>query len=100
MQIQAMLTEAVRLHQAGRLDQAAPLYQKVLTLDPGNAEALNLLGMAAMQTGQNQGGIELIRKAIAINGRQSAYHFNLGVALQTIGDMEEAVTSYRRALVL
>ena len=100
MQIQAMLTEAVRHHQAGRLDQAAPLYQKVLTLDPSNPEALNLLGMAAMQNGQHQAGVELIRRAIASDGRQSTYHFNLGVALQTIGDMEEAVASYRRALVL
>ena len=100
MQIQAMLTEAVRHHQAGRLDQAAPLYQKVLTLEPNNPEALNLLGMAAMQNGQHQAGIELIRRAIAVNGRQAAYHFNLGVALQTIGEMEEAIASYRRALVL
>jgi Flp pilus assembly protein TadD/2-polyprenyl-3-methyl-5-hydroxy-6-metoxy-1,4-benzoquinol methylase len=100
MQIQAMLTEAVRHHQAGRLDQAAPLYQRVLTLEPNNPEALNLLGMAAMQNGQHQAGIELIRRAIAVNGRQSAYHFNLGVALQTVGAMEDAVASFRRALVL
>jgi tetratricopeptide (TPR) repeat protein/SAM-dependent methyltransferase len=100
MQIQTMLAEAVRLHQAGRLDQAAPLYQKVLALDPKNAEALNLLGMVAMHVGQNQAGIELIRKAIAVDGRQAAYHFNLGLALQTMGDMGQAEASYRRALVL
>jgi len=98
--IQTMLNEAVRLHQAGRLDQAAPLYQKVLALDPRNPEALNLLGLAALQTGQFQPAAELIRRAIAINNRLAPYHFNLALALQQQGDFDGAIASYRRALVL
>ena len=98
--IQTLLVEAVRLHQAGRLDLAAPIYQRVLALDPRNADALNLLGMAAMQNGQTMAAAELIRRAIAVNSRQAPYHFNLALALQTLGQMDEAAASYRRALVL
>ena len=95
-----MLTEAVRLHQAGQLEQAAALYRKALTADPNSADALHLLGMVALQQGQAKTAAELIRKAIALHDREAAYHFHLALALQTLNDMQGAVTNYRRALAL
>ncbi len=68
-QIQGLLEEAVRQHQAGRLEQAALLYQKILSADPANADALHLLGMVLLRQGQAQPAVELTRKAIAIKGR-------------------------------
>ncbi len=98
--IQALLDEAVRQHQAGALDRAAPLYQQVLERDPGNADALHLLGMIALANGQAAAAAELTRRAIALRGQEASYHFSLGLALQTLGDMPNAVTSYRNALLL
>jgi Flp pilus assembly protein TadD/2-polyprenyl-3-methyl-5-hydroxy-6-metoxy-1,4-benzoquinol methylase len=98
--IRSMLTEAVRLHQAGQLQQAAALYRKVLTADPNSADALHLLGMIALQQGQAKTAAELIRKAIALNDREAAYHFHLALALQTLNDMQGAEAGYRRALAL
>ena len=95
-----MLSEAVRLHQAGRLDQAAPIYQKVLTLEPNNPDALYLLGMAAVQNGQHQPGADLIRRAVAINGRHPDYQFHLALALHSMGQLDEAAAGYRRTLML
>jgi tetratricopeptide (TPR) repeat protein/2-polyprenyl-3-methyl-5-hydroxy-6-metoxy-1,4-benzoquinol methylase len=95
-----LLTEAVRLHQAGQLDQAAALYRKVLSVHPNSADALHLLGMIALQQGQAQTALELIGKAIALNDRHAPYHSNLALARQTLGDMEGAVAGYRRALAL
>ncbi|HEY1878062.1 MAG TPA: tetratricopeptide repeat protein, partial [Rhizomicrobium sp.] len=86
-----MLTEAVRLHQAGQLEQAAGLYRKVLTAHPDSADALHLLGMVALQQGQAKTAAELIRKAIALHDREAAYHFHLALALQTLNDMQGAV---------
>jgi tetratricopeptide (TPR) repeat protein/SAM-dependent methyltransferase len=97
---QTLLAEAVRLHQAGRLDQVAPLYQRVLAQDPRNADAYHLLGMVALQTGQNRAALELIGNAIAINGREASYHFHLAFGHQALGDLAKAEASYRRALVL
>jgi tetratricopeptide (TPR) repeat protein/2-polyprenyl-3-methyl-5-hydroxy-6-metoxy-1,4-benzoquinol methylase len=99
-QIQGLLEEAVRQHQAGHLDQAALLYRKIIAADPGNADALHLLGMALLRQGHAEAAAELTRKAIAIQGRKAPYHFQLGAALQTLGDIEGAMASYRRALVL
>jgi tetratricopeptide (TPR) repeat protein/SAM-dependent methyltransferase len=100
LDIRSVLTEAVHLHQAGQLEQAAALYRKVLTADPNSADALHLLGMVALQQGQAKTAAELIRKAIALNDREAAYHFHLALALQTQNDMQGAVTNYRRALAL
>ena len=99
-QIRSMLVEAVGQHQAGHLDRAALLYRTVLGMDPANADALHLLGMIALQTGQAKAAAGLIRKAIAIHGGEASYHFDLALALQTLGDMEGAVAGYRHALLL
>jgi Flp pilus assembly protein TadD/2-polyprenyl-3-methyl-5-hydroxy-6-metoxy-1,4-benzoquinol methylase len=100
LDVRSVLTEAVRLHQAGQLEQAAALYRDVLTAHPDSADALHLLGMVALQQGQAKTAAELIRKAIAVDDRQAAYHFHLALALQTLNDMEGAVAGYRRALSL
>ena len=99
-EIQSLLGEAVRQHQAGHLDPAALLYRKILAADPGNADALHLLGMIALQTGKPDAAADLIRKAIVIHGHEASFHFHLAIALQNLGDMEGAVASYRRALML
>ena len=96
----SLLTEAVRLHQAGQLEQAAALYRKVLTIHPNSADALHLLGMIALQQGQAQTAKELIAKAIAIDHGQAPYHSHHALALQSLGDMEGAVAGYHRALAL
>ena len=95
-----MLTEAVRLHQAGQLEQAAALYRQVLAADPNSADALHLMGMVALQQGHAKAAAELIHKAVALNDRDASYHFHLALALQTLNDMKGAVAGYRRALAL
>jgi len=100
LDIRSVLTEAVRLHQAGQLEQAAALYRKVLATHPDNADALHLLGMVALQQGHAKIAVELIRKAIALHDGEASYHFHLALALQTLNDLPGAVAGYRRALAL
>ena len=96
----SLLTEAVRLHRAGQLEQAVPLYRTVLAADPNSADALHLLGMVALQQGQAKPAAELIGRAITLNDREASYHFHLALALQTLNDLQGAVSGYRRALAL
>jgi tetratricopeptide (TPR) repeat protein/SAM-dependent methyltransferase len=100
LDVRSVLNEAVRRHQAGQLEQAAALYRKVLTVQPDSADALHLLGMVALQQGQAKTAVDLIAAAIALNDCEAAYHFHLALALQTLNDMQGAVTGYRRALAL
>lgn len=91
---------AIRHHQAGQLPQAEVLYRQVLQAEPSNADALHLLGLIAYQSGGNGAAVELIGRAVALNGKVPDYHNNLGLALHALGRLEEAVASYREALAL
>ena len=63
---QAQLEKGLELHQQGKLDEAAAIYQEVLTADPGNADALHFLGLIAQQRGDLSTAIEQIEAAIAV----------------------------------
>jgi protein O-GlcNAc transferase len=93
-----MFGDAVRHHQAGRLNEAERLYRGVLQADPRHADALHFLGVLAHQAGRNDVAVDLIGKAIAQNSGVPAFHTNLGNALKAQGKLEDALTSYARAL--
>jgi tetratricopeptide (TPR) repeat protein len=98
--MQDPLATAVELHQSGRLIEAEQAYRGVLRDNPRNPEALHLLGLLAHQSGDNQAGVDLIRRAIGIRGERAVYHFNLGVALTAAGDTPGAENAYRTCLAL
>ena len=52
MTTQELLQQAMPLHQAGRLDEAEPLYRQVLATEPGNYPALHLMGLLRLQQGR------------------------------------------------
>ncbi len=77
MHVARTLELASRLHAQGRLGEAEQVYRRVLTADPGNPDALHLLGVLLHQTRRTAEGIDLIRRAIAITPRVAQYHQNL-----------------------
>lgn len=89
---------AIDHHQAGRLDQAADLYQQILAAQPDHADALHLLGVLAGQMGRNDMAVELVARAIALSPANADYHCNLALYTQNLGRLDEAVARYRRAL--
>jgi predicted O-linked N-acetylglucosamine transferase (SPINDLY family) len=97
---QQMFAAALRYHQAGRLNEAEQLYREILAFNPGHADALHLLGVAALQRGQCEVAVERIETAIGLNGKVPSFHNNLGNALKELGRLDEAAASYRKALQL
>jgi tetratricopeptide (TPR) repeat protein len=93
-----MLEQGRQLHMEGRLGEAAAIYQKILSKDPRNAEALHLLGVTSLQNEDFPQAIRLIRDSIAIAGENPDYLNNLGQALYGAGDLSGALGCYRRAL--
>ncbi len=91
---------AVRLHQAGNLDGAEVDYRRVLGVDPGHADALNLLGVIDHQRGRHAEAVARLGRAVALVPGRPDYHNNLGVALKGAGRLEEAVSAYREAVRL
>jgi len=95
-----IFSQAVAHHQAGRLQQAAELYQQILTEQPRHADSLHLLGLIAYKTGRLEEAAGLIADAIKQDSTRAPYCFNLGVVLQKQGKLDEAADAYRRALKL
>jgi len=98
--LQAKFTEGLALHQQGKLADAARIYEEVLQQQPNHFDALHLLGVIALQTRRPERAVELIRKAIGLNGKVAAAHSNLGNALKNLKRIEEALASYDRAIAL
>lgn len=94
------LDAAMAHHQNGRLTEAEVIYRRILEVDDRNADALHLLGVVAIQSGQKDLAVDRISKAIAINDTVPTYHSNLGVALKDLGRLEEALAAYDAAVRL
>jgi predicted TPR repeat methyltransferase len=90
---------AMRYQQAGQLDLARELYQKVIEADADNVDALHLLGTVAYQSGDFEGALRLIGRALSLRSHPQM-HCNLGLALESLGRCAEAEASYRAALAL
>ncbi|WP_051971619.1 tetratricopeptide repeat protein [Massilia sp. 9096] len=96
----ALLQQAVHLHQQGRLEPAQDLYRQVLLLEPRQFDALHLLGVIERQRGRAREAVALIEAALQVDGKQARAHCNLGAALQDLGQPERALASYDSALRL
>ena len=94
------IQQAIALHQKGNFQQAEAIYLKLLTINPGDSEALQLLGAIALEKGNNADALELISLAIELNPKVASYHSNLGVALKELNRFEEAVSSFDKAIIL
>lgn len=100
MLVSEILAQAISLHGAGRIGEAAQLYRAILQREQQHADALHLLGVAFSDMGRPAESIDLIGRAIQISSDQALYHSNLGNALKRLGRGEEAAGSYRRAVAL
>jgi len=100
----ATLSEAFHIalqhHSASRLDLAEQIYRRILAVEPNHVDTLHRLGVLAGQAGQYHDAIELIGRAIELQGTEATFHNNLGEAYRRLGAVAEAIACYRRALEL
>jgi len=93
-----LISEALKCHQNGHPDQAWNLYAELLSVNPGHADALHLLGLIEHQQGRQEKAESLIRKSIAINHANPVAHFNLAIILKKQGNYEEAADCYQKVV--
>jgi len=92
--------KALALHQSGQLDAAQDGYNQILTQQPRHGDALHLMGVLAAQRDAHAQAAEWIAQAIAVDPHKADYHYNLGIALQGLGQLPAAIASYDRAIDL
>lgn len=88
---------AVVLMQLERHDDALRHAQLARELAPQDAQIANNLGFSYLNSGDTARAEEAIRAAITIDGRDTAYRNNLGIALGRQGRYDEALLEFRSA---
>eukprot|EP00913_Durusdinium_trenchii_P023316 g21894.t1 len=84
-------------HRAGNLDAAERGYREILRVDPAHADALHLMGAAAVQRGEPHQAIDWFQRAIEHAEPSALLLNNLGTALRDTGRLKDAIEAFRRA---
>lgn len=98
--IDLLIETGLQAQRSGDNSHAEQCYERVLALAPASFDALQLLGLLKLQTGQLTPGIALLEQAVAIDPRQICALNNLANAQREVGRMREAVHTYARALAV
>ena len=94
------LQNAMQLRRAGRLADAARIYDEILASEPRHFDALHSLGIIRYQSGQIEDAERLIGLAVEINPAAHDAHYNRACLLQKMNRHEAALASFDHALSL
>lgn len=93
----AQLKSGLKRLEAGRYADAERHARLALRFTPGNADALNLLGVILVRTGRFGEAVEHLRIAVNSAPQVAGYQMNLGYALLRDGMAGEALQRLQRA---
>lgn len=91
--------QATSLLQAGRLDEAAALYDRILETFPDQADTLQLRGVVDLQRGLFEEALRRFDLALSFQPAHGPAHVNRAAALIGLGRPEEALASAEQALI-
>jgi Flp pilus assembly protein TadD len=87
-------------YKAGRFDEAAEKFARVVGADPEHVRALINWGVALSRGGKPEQAIPKFQQALALDPVNPEAYYNWGVALERLGRDPEAVEKYEQALAL
>jgi len=96
----ALVQQAMLHQQAGRLEEAEAHYQRVLSIEPNQFEALHFLGLLEAQRGRLAEADRLVERSLSINGMRAEAHSNHARILRQMGRPQDAITRCDRALAI
>ena len=98
--VAAMFMEAVQLEEATRLDEAAALYERVLSIDAAHAPSCINLGTICYNQRKFISAEQLYRRATLADPGYALAYFDLGNVLDELQRLPEAIEAYRMAIRL
>ena len=84
-------------HQSGRIEAAKNIYNQILDEFPRHPDALHLRGLIALQEGDARSAVSYIQEAVQAQPKNWAFKGNLASALMAPGQIDEALSVFRRA---
>ena len=94
------LRHALKLHQAGRLQEAIKAYRRILTVDPGSVQARTYCGAALLDRQRTDEAAQILQTAVSMDPNNVDALCYLGNAQQETGRLEAAEKNYRQALAI
>jgi tetratricopeptide (TPR) repeat protein len=99
-ELQRQLEQGIEHHKAGRGEEAEKVYRAILAKVPNQPDALNLLGVLAMEAGNHEAAFDLLDHATQARPRDPVILNNYGNALSLVRRFEDAIEHLERALAL
>ena len=92
--------KAVQLYQAGKLQEAEPIFLAHLVRYPKDAQAANLAGLIAYRQRRFDDAIGLFKSAIESDDTGHSFFNNLGAALKENGKPRDAIPYFQKAVAI
>ncbi|MEX2449741.1 MAG: tetratricopeptide repeat protein [Rhodospirillales bacterium] len=96
--IDDLIRRGLAFHQDGRVEQAAECYRRVLTIEPGNVDALYLLGGVQMAAGKSLEAVMSLSRVVQTDPTFAPVYRTLGHAHKNLGNWNEAADNFRKAV--
>jgi aspartate beta-hydroxylase len=94
------LEEARSLLRQGRVADAERQFERALETSPNDAQALNVVALAALRTGNLPRARELLQRATAAHPQDALSHHHLGRVCDAIGDLKSGLAAHAQAVKL
>jgi tetratricopeptide (TPR) repeat protein len=94
----ALIRRGQRFGKAGRFDLAEVAFRAAVEADPGNAEAIENLGISLANLGRLDEAQRRLSQALSIDDKDALTHLSLGVVLDRQGLDQPAIDQYQAAL--
>ena len=98
--VSALYKKAAQLHAAGKQQQAAEAYRRLLKRDPDHADGLHYYGNLLSALGQKEDAVRYLAKATTLAPENFAVLNNYGNALRDTGQTNKALPYLRKATEL
>ena len=95
-----LIEQALAFEEKGDIENAIKTHEKVLSLDAGNFQSANSIAGLYGLLGKYGDEISWAEKAIKINRKYCLAYINLGNGYMLKGDLQNAITYYKKADVL
>jgi tetratricopeptide (TPR) repeat protein len=98
--VKKVYNNATTFFQKGMRKEAEQICRQILSANPAHSDALHLLGAIRYQDGYPDEAVDFIHQAIAVCNLKHHYHNTLGLALQSLGRIEDAIECFNQFLLL
>ena len=98
-EFETLLASGLAAHQAGRIEDALDAYRAAISLQPDDAEAASLMGVALSQSVWADQAAGFLARAVHLEPEQIPFRMNLVEGLERLGQIERARQEVRAVIV-